>query len=210
MQAPPGTSVFEPDGVVFWIYLTLPSSRRRCTGVPWCDEIPTPSKNQPYPNSEHSCAHRNSHDCGTLLGASNHRKTGVVMNRLPLDVQRRHKRRWTARFSEPAKPIASRKQTRERKGEQIAGAERAEEKPEVKPTGLTPRRPPSIQRRSARSNSLFKILRRRSPFALREFGKARLGNLNAIRQRPAPAQRPCLRSKEPKMEQRNPEEPTHA
>jgi hypothetical protein len=34
----------------------------------WCDQIPTPAKNQLYPYSEHSCAHRHSHDFGKLFG----------------------------------------------------------------------------------------------------------------------------------------------
>jgi hypothetical protein len=51
------------------------------------------------------------------------------MSRIPLDLQRRHERRWAARFSEPVKPVAFRKQRPERETEQIAGPERAEEKP---------------------------------------------------------------------------------
>ena len=34
----------------------------------WCDQIPTPTENQLYPYSEHSCAHRHSHDFGKLSG----------------------------------------------------------------------------------------------------------------------------------------------
>jgi hypothetical protein len=34
----------------------------------WCDQIPTPAENQLYPYSEHSCAHRHSHDFGKLVG----------------------------------------------------------------------------------------------------------------------------------------------
>lgn len=60
------------------------------------------------------------------------------MSRLPLDVQRRHERRWAARFSDPVKPVASRKQKLERETEQIAEPERAEEKPAVEPMGLMP------------------------------------------------------------------------
>ena len=33
----------------------------------WCDQIPTPAENQLYPYSEHSCAHRHSHDSGKLF-----------------------------------------------------------------------------------------------------------------------------------------------
>src|SRR5258706_9766177 len=33
----------------------------------WCDKIPTRAENQLYPYSEHSCAHRHSHDSGKLL-----------------------------------------------------------------------------------------------------------------------------------------------
>jgi hypothetical protein len=40
-----------------------PSARPR-----WCDQIPTPAENQLYPYSEHSCAHRRSHDFGKLFG----------------------------------------------------------------------------------------------------------------------------------------------
>src|SRR5258708_3810925 len=66
----------------------------------WCDQISTPAENQLYPYSEHSCAHRHSHDFGKLFGdSSNHRKPGVVMSIIPLDVQRRCERRWAARFS---------------------------------------------------------------------------------------------------------------
>jgi hypothetical protein len=34
----------------------------------WCDQIPTPAENQLYPYSEHSYAHRHSHDFGKLFG----------------------------------------------------------------------------------------------------------------------------------------------
>ena len=34
----------------------------------WCDQIPTPAENQLYPYSEHSCAHRRSHNSGKLFG----------------------------------------------------------------------------------------------------------------------------------------------
>ena len=34
----------------------------------WCDQISTPAENPLYPYSEHSCAHRHSHDFGKLFG----------------------------------------------------------------------------------------------------------------------------------------------
>ena len=40
-----------------------PPTRPRC-----CDQIATPAENQLYPYSEHSCAHRHSHDFGKLFG----------------------------------------------------------------------------------------------------------------------------------------------
>jgi hypothetical protein len=36
-------------------------------GPPWCDQIPTPTENQLYPYSEHSCAPRHSHDSRKLF-----------------------------------------------------------------------------------------------------------------------------------------------
>jgi hypothetical protein len=42
---------------------------RRAPARPrWCDQIPTPAENQLYPYSEHSCAHRYSHDLGKFFG----------------------------------------------------------------------------------------------------------------------------------------------
>jgi hypothetical protein len=51
----------------------------------------------------------------------NHRKSGVVMSIIPMDVQRRCERRWAARFSRPTESVAPRRP--ERKGLQIAGPE---------------------------------------------------------------------------------------
>jgi hypothetical protein len=34
----------------------------------WCDQIPTPTENQLYPYSEHTCAHRHSHGSRKLFG----------------------------------------------------------------------------------------------------------------------------------------------
>jgi hypothetical protein len=50
-------SCTSPKGVV--------QLRKRCPTLagqpPWCDQISTLAKNQLYPFSEHSCAHRHSH-----------------------------------------------------------------------------------------------------------------------------------------------------
>ncbi len=95
----------------------------------WCDQISTPAENQLYPYSEHSCAHRHSRDFGKLFGdSSNHRKPGVVMSIIPLDVQRRCERRWAARFSRPTEPVAPRNQRPERESQQIAGPDKSKRK----------------------------------------------------------------------------------
>jgi hypothetical protein len=48
--------------------VTVRASCRGCPcRPPWCDQIPTPAENQLYPYSEHTCAHRHSHDSGKLL-----------------------------------------------------------------------------------------------------------------------------------------------
>jgi hypothetical protein len=55
-------SCTSPKGVV--------QVRKRCATLagqpPWCDQISTPAENQLYPFSEHSCAHRHSHDSRKL------------------------------------------------------------------------------------------------------------------------------------------------
>ena len=56
-----------------------------------------------------------------VIEASNHRKPGVVMSIIPLDVQRRCERRWAARFSRTTESVAPRRP--EREGQQIAGPE---------------------------------------------------------------------------------------
>src|ERR1700733_4596540 len=61
------------------------------------------------------------------LRASNHRKPGVVMGIVPLDVQRRCERRWAARFSRPTESVAPRNPQPEMES-QIAGPEREQEK----------------------------------------------------------------------------------
>jgi hypothetical protein len=97
----------------------------------WCDQIPTLAENQLYPYSEHSCAHRHSHDFGKAvwrLRASNHRKPGVVMSIIPLDLERRCERRWAARFSRPTEPVAPRNQRPERESKQIAGPDKSKRK----------------------------------------------------------------------------------
>jgi hypothetical protein len=78
-----GTRHFEPDGVDFLGSATVPFDGDVCTTVAgcasgaigraparprWCDQISTPAENQLYPYSEHSCAHRHSHDFGKLFG----------------------------------------------------------------------------------------------------------------------------------------------
>jgi hypothetical protein len=96
-----------------------------------CVTIHTPAENQLYPYSEHSCAHRHSHDFGKAvwrLRASNHRKPGVVMSIIPLDVQRRCERRWAARFSRPTESVAARNQLPERQSQQIAGPDKSKRK----------------------------------------------------------------------------------
>src|SRR5258705_13570085 len=96
----------------------------------WCDQISTPAENPLYPYSEHSCAHRHSHDFGKLFGdSSNHRKPGVVMSIIPLDVQRRCERRWAARFG------SSPKSEHEKQGRQLG----APAKPKGKPRGTNRR-----------------------------------------------------------------------
>jgi hypothetical protein len=99
-------------------------------GPPWCDLIPTPTENQLYPYSEHSCAPRHSHDSRKLFAdwASNHQKPGVVMSVIPLDFQRRCERRSAARFSLRVEPVASRKQGPERGSQQIAEPAEAKRK----------------------------------------------------------------------------------
>ena len=64
--------------------LTSKSGRPRCLPLgavlpAWCDQIPTPAKNQLYPYSGHSCAHRHPHDFGKLfIGDVNHRKPELL------------------------------------------------------------------------------------------------------------------------------------
>jgi hypothetical protein len=55
------------------------------------------------------------------IEASNHRKPGVVMSTIPLDVQRRCERRWAARLSRPTESVAPRNQRPARESQQIAG-----------------------------------------------------------------------------------------
>ena len=52
--------------------LTSKSGSPRCLPLgavlpAWCDQISTPAKNQLYPYSGHSCAHRHPHDFGKLF-----------------------------------------------------------------------------------------------------------------------------------------------
>jgi hypothetical protein len=47
------------------------SARQTLAGLriaTWCDQIPTPTENQLYPYSEHTCAHRHSQGYGKLFG----------------------------------------------------------------------------------------------------------------------------------------------
>jgi hypothetical protein len=60
------------------------------------------------------------------LRASNHRKPGVVMGIIPLDVQRRCERRWAARFS--ADGIGRKTSGPERKSQQTAGPHKSKRK----------------------------------------------------------------------------------
>jgi len=62
------------------------------------------------------------------IEASNHRKPGVVMSIIPLDVQRRCERRWAARFSRPTKSVTPRNQRAERNSQQIAGPDETKRK----------------------------------------------------------------------------------
>jgi hypothetical protein len=62
------------------------------------------------------------------LRTSNHRKPGVVMSIIPLDVQRRCERRWAARFSRPTESVAARNQLPERQSQQIAGPDKSKRK----------------------------------------------------------------------------------
>jgi hypothetical protein len=103
----------------------------RCCAAAWCDQIPTLAENQLYPYSGHSNAHRHPHGCGKLFTErmSNHRKAGVVMSIIPLDLQRRCERRWAARFSRPIPSAAPRNQRPERDSLQIAAPATSKEKP---------------------------------------------------------------------------------
>jgi hypothetical protein len=51
------------------------------------------------------------------------------MSIIPLDVQRRCERRWAARFSRPTESASPRNQRPESKSQQIAGPDKAKEKP---------------------------------------------------------------------------------
>jgi hypothetical protein len=95
-----------------------------------CDQIPTPAKNQLYPYSGHSCAHRHPHDFGKLfIEGRQSPKTGAVMIIIPLDLQRRCERRWAARFSRPIPSAAPRNQRPVRESLQIAAPATSKEKP---------------------------------------------------------------------------------
>jgi hypothetical protein len=95
----------------------------------WCDQIPTPAKNQLYPYSGHSCAHRHPHDFGKLFNEGRQSpKTGALMSIIPLDLQRRCERRWAARFSRPIPSAAPRNQRPVRESLQIAAPATSKEK----------------------------------------------------------------------------------
>src|SRR5262245_14462977 len=98
-------SCISPKGVV--------PMRKRCPTLagqpPWCDRISTLAKNQLYPFSDHTCAHRHSRDSGKLLVIGGFESPGVVMSIIPLDVQRRYERRWAARFVRQAPEPVSEK-----------------------------------------------------------------------------------------------------
>jgi hypothetical protein len=63
-----------------------------------------------------------------VVGASDHGKPGVVMSKIPLDVQRRCERRWAARFSQPTESVVPRNQRPERERQPIAGPDKSKRK----------------------------------------------------------------------------------